>query len=191
MPYYFRNKCCLLATSTQVVPATTLLLLEENTNTQSSMRASTMSSNDHYEYLVPQEQRSLYGMRDLEACASSHPSDPSCLYEDRDPCTFTLDKNIFAIGVTDFEQKFTSIFEDKLHDNIVSGILATLPDCDFSLNVLHLGFDDKYLENLLIIKTRLLFILLWPVKPFPTMWPATLSRSSLKLSRQQALIRAR
>ncbi|CZR51507.1 uncharacterized protein PAC_01384 [Phialocephala subalpina] len=109
------------------------------------MRAITMSSNNHHEYLVLQEKRSLYGMRGLEAYASSHPSDPSCLC--KCPSTYTPHKNIFAIGATDLEHKFAAIFEDKLHDNIVSGIQATLPDCDWGLNVLRLGFDLECLEN--------------------------------------------
>jgi hypothetical protein len=110
------------------------------------MRAITMSSNNnHHEYLVRQEERSLYGMRGLEVYASSHPSDPSCLCQR--PSTYTPRKNIFAIGATDVDLKFAAIYEEKLHDNIVSGIEATLPDCDWGLNVLRLGFHLECLEN--------------------------------------------
>ena len=109
------------------------------------MRAITMSSNNHHEYLVLQEERSFYGMRGLVVHASSHPSDPSCLC--KCPSTYAPHKNIFAIGATDLEHEFAAIFEGKLHDNIVSGIQATLPDCDWGLNVLRLGFDSKRLEN--------------------------------------------
>lgn len=132
--------------ATQVIPATALLLLQANTDSgKQPMRAITMSSNNHGEYLVLQDQRSLYGMRGLEAYASSHPSDPSCLY--KSPTTYPPHKNIFAIGTTDLELKFAAIFEDKLHDNIVSGIQAILPDCDWGINVLRLGFDLECLEN--------------------------------------------
>ncbi|KUJ21217.1 uncharacterized protein LY89DRAFT_681805 [Mollisia scopiformis] len=76
--------------------------------------------------------RSLYGMRGLEVCASSHPSNPSCLC--KSPSTYTPHKNTFAIGATDLEHKFAAIFEDELYDNI-------------GLNVLRLGFDVERLEN--------------------------------------------
>ena len=57
------------------------------------------------------------------------------------------------IGATDLEHKFAAIFEDKLHDKIVSGIQATLPDCDWGLNVLRLNFDLERLENPITIHT--------------------------------------
>ncbi|KUJ19176.1 uncharacterized protein LY89DRAFT_683101 [Mollisia scopiformis] len=99
----------------------------------------------HKEYLVMQEMRSLYGMRGLEVCASSHPSNP--LYLCKSPSTYTPHKNIFAIGATDLEHKFVAIFEDELYNNIVSAIHTILPDCNWGLNVLRLGFDIKRLKN--------------------------------------------
>jgi hypothetical protein len=129
--------------ATRVVRDDALLLHQAN-NTQ-PMCATTMSSNSHRQYLVLQEDRSSYGMRGLVVFASSHPSDPSCLY--KYPSTYAPHKNIFAIGATDLEHEFAAIFEDKLHDDIVSGVQATLPDCDWGLNVLRLGFDPERLEN--------------------------------------------
>lgn len=102
-------------------------------------------ANHHHEYLVQQERRLLYGMRGLEVCASSHPSDSSCLYTRRS--TYTPHKSIFAIGTTDLELWFAKIYEENLHDNFVSAIQTSLPDCSWGLNVLRLGFEPECLEN--------------------------------------------
>lgn len=88
---------------------------------------------------VLQEDRYLYGMKGMAVYASGHPSDPSCLANPL-MSTWTPIKNLFAIGASDLDAKFTAFYE-TIHDNIVSCILATLPDGDWGLNVLRLGFD--------------------------------------------------
>ena len=126
---------------TQVLPVGPNLFLDA----KRTERHTNMSSNNHHEYLVEQDYRHLYGMRGLEVYASSHPADPSCLCDKS--TTFTPHKCIFPIGTTDLEREFATVFEEKFQDSIVSGIQATLPDCDWGLNVLRLGFEDESLEN--------------------------------------------
>jgi hypothetical protein len=102
------------------------------------------------QYHVRLEDRHLYGMEGMVVFASSHPSDPSCL---ADPLmsTWTPIKKLFAIGTSDLDAEFTTVYEN-IHDNIVSSILAALPDSDWGLNVLRLGFDTEHLENPITIQ---------------------------------------
>ncbi|RDL37159.1 Uncharacterized protein BP5553_04592 [Venustampulla echinocandica] len=85
-------------------------------------------------------------MKGLAVYVSSHPSDPSCL---ADPLmsTWTPIKTLSAIGASDLDAEFTPVFENNIHDNIVSSILTALPGGDWGLNVLRLGFDTKHLNN--------------------------------------------
>ena len=130
-------------TATLLIPGGSRL----NIANQPSVRSpphSKMSTNQQ-QYRVPQEDRCLYGMRGLVVYASSHPSDPSCI--STIPSTYPPHKSLFALGATDLEYEFAAVFENELHDNIVSCIQATLPDCDWGLNVFRLGFDAERLKN--------------------------------------------
>jgi hypothetical protein len=127
-------------TATKVIPDGSILL-----RSHFAPPPSPHCNMSQHEYLVLRDERSRYGMRSLVVYASSHPSDPACLYDH--PHTYPPHKNIFAIGATDLEHEFVAIFEDELHDNIVSCIQAALPDCDWGLNVFRLGFDPERLKN--------------------------------------------
>jgi hypothetical protein len=110
--------------------------------TERHHRASNMSFS---QYRVPEDSRYCYGMRDIVVYASSHPEDASCL---ADPLmsTWTPVKRLVAIGASDGDAEFTAFYE-SIQDEIVSSILATLPDANWGLNVLRLGFYTERLKN--------------------------------------------
>jgi hypothetical protein len=99
------------------------------------------------QYLVPAEKRSLYGMKGIVVYASSHPLHASCL-KDPPMSTWAPIKSLFAIGAGngDCDAEFTAFYE-TVHDQIVASILATLPNANWGLNVLRLGFDTERLNN--------------------------------------------
>ena len=100
----------------------------------------------HSQYLVLSGLRHLYGMKFLALYASSHPSDPSCLANPQ-TSTWTPIKAVNPIGASDLDTEFTAIYESKIHHDIVSVILAALPESDWGLNVLRLGFESDRLKN--------------------------------------------
>lgn len=56
---------------------------------------------------------------------------------------------LFPIGASVADREFTAIYEDKLHDNIVSAIKAALSGYKWkwALNVFRLGFNPVRLKN--------------------------------------------
>ncbi|KAJ8058476.1 hypothetical protein OCU04_012664 [Sclerotinia nivalis] len=94
--------------------------------------------------IVEENDRGGYGLRMQKVIASNQSKD---IFLRHSSHGYPPDKNVSAIH----DRKFGIFFDRELRSPLEALLLSSLPDCSWSMNVLHLGFKSNGYDNPMVI----------------------------------------
>ncbi|KAF7920403.1 hypothetical protein BELL_1601g00020 [Botrytis elliptica] len=101
-------------------------------------------------WIIEEADRCRYGLKEQEVIATNQLHNVILGSPDPDSTWSTISKVVSAVHSQN-DQQYIQLFETKLRSPLKAFILSLLSKCNWTLNVLHLGFEDNGNKNPIVI----------------------------------------